>query len=873
MSVALTSLSQFDPAERRHGEMPEGLTIAEMIAQHLPEALPAHLARADVVLVNEQGEWPVSQDLWRHVRPKSGVTVVLRMRLGGKNFLRAVLTIVVIAAAVWTGGAAAGLLGFVEGSFAYSAVSAATTFAVSVAGTALVNALVPLRPPSLTNRRDSPTYALSGTRNASNPWGVVPVILGRHRVYPLYGANPYTEVVGDDQYMRLLFVVGYGPLAVSDLKIGETPIDDYDDVEYNILGGYPDDPELALFPAAVLQEDLSVDLTYDAGFVSRTTQPDVTEASVDFVFPRGLGELNDDGNIDSHSVVIEIQYRPTGGTEWFTVKTLNYSNNRSAAFRRGYRWTFPTPGQYDVRIRRTTPNSTESSVFDDVTWSALRGFRTGSPIDFPFPLTLIEMRIRATEQLYGVIDTFNCMASSIVRDWESASGTWIERETANNASLFRHVLQGPAMALPRTDDQLDLEGLAAWHEDCVANGYRYNRVHDYDASIREVLSDIATAGRASPSQTDGRWSVALDRPQSVAIGAITPRNSHNFSGEINYRKIPDAFRVVFIDETNGYVRKERIVERPGLVGEPTVFELIEFPGETDPVQVWIKGRLRFAELMARAETYFTTLPAERMIYRRGDLAYINHNTLTAVMATGQVRRVDGLYVSIDEEVTFEAGTDYMVRFTNAEGESWGAELDTPATEATTDLLLAAGSRLPAPGDVAMVGPAGRDVIEGIVKDIEAGQDMSGRLTLVPHAPNLVELAEIDEVPPWDGGGTGGPGGGDVPEGEPAKPIILELDINYRLNTSDEVRAVIATVIVSPGAGGAVPTTAYNMQYRSGASDWESHVTTSTEFVFDRPVRGGDNFEIRVRAIGANGAYSAYTYAPLTEVPENPGMPE
>ena len=104
MSVALTSLSQFDPAERRHGEMPEGLTIAEMIAQHLPEALPAHLARADVVLVNEQGEWPVSQDLWRHVRPKSGVTVVLRMRLGGKNFLRAVLTIVVIAAAVWTGG-------------------------------------------------------------------------------------------------------------------------------------------------------------------------------------------------------------------------------------------------------------------------------------------------------------------------------------------------------------------------------------------------------------------------------------------------------------------------------------------------------------------------------------------------------------------------------------------------------------------------------------------------------------------------------------------------------------------------------------------------------------------------------------------------
>ena len=48
------------------------------------------------------------------------------------------------------------------------------------------------------------------------------------RTVPPLGALPYTETVGDTQYLRMLFVWGYGPLEISDLRIGETPLSEFE---------------------------------------------------------------------------------------------------------------------------------------------------------------------------------------------------------------------------------------------------------------------------------------------------------------------------------------------------------------------------------------------------------------------------------------------------------------------------------------------------------------------------------------------------------------------------------------------------------------------------------------------------------------------
>jgi len=56
--------------------------------------------------------------------------------------------------------------------------------------------------------------SLTGSRNRLNPYGTVPRVYGKRKLYPPMSARPYTEIEGNDQYQRLLLVVGGGPLLV-----------------------------------------------------------------------------------------------------------------------------------------------------------------------------------------------------------------------------------------------------------------------------------------------------------------------------------------------------------------------------------------------------------------------------------------------------------------------------------------------------------------------------------------------------------------------------------------------------------------------------------------------------------------------------------
>ena len=99
---------------------------------------------------------------------------------------------------------------------------------------------------------------IRGSQNRADPYGAIPLVLGRHLVVPLLGAEHYTERDGDDQYLRSLFVVGYGPLEIREIKIGDTPIGDFDDVDVEVREGYSNDKPIRLYPGTVFQEDLAI---------------------------------------------------------------------------------------------------------------------------------------------------------------------------------------------------------------------------------------------------------------------------------------------------------------------------------------------------------------------------------------------------------------------------------------------------------------------------------------------------------------------------------------------------------------------------------------------------------------------------------------
>jgi hypothetical protein len=264
----------------------------------------------------------VPQHNWPRVYPHAGSIVTLRMVPrgggGGKNPLRTVLTLALVAASPMIAGAVAGALG-VGAQAAFMGISAARliTAGVNILGRLALNAIAPPgRPRFGLGQKESPTLFLQGARNQAYPFGRVPRVLGRHRFVPPLGAMPYTETIGNEQYLRMIFIWGYGPLNITNLRIGETPLAEFEGVEIETRYGWPDDAPLTLYSSSVMQNDMEVVLREEDGYVLRTTETEADEISVDLTLPRGLVAFGGSGKKKAADVEVEVQYSLTGTDDW-----------------------------------------------------------------------------------------------------------------------------------------------------------------------------------------------------------------------------------------------------------------------------------------------------------------------------------------------------------------------------------------------------------------------------------------------------------------------------------------------------------------------------------------------------------------------------
>lgn len=749
----------------------DGMSLAEILEQAQPD--PILRAHAHIFI----GDVRVPRERWTRVRPKASSIVTIRVVAqggggGSKNPLRTILTIaVMVAATVVTGGAAAGL--FASGSFFTTAAGAAILGAgVAAVGMLAVNAIAPVRPPSMdsrsgTTKRDSPTLTIEGARNNARPFGVVPVVLGRHRHVPPLAARSYTEVLGDDQYLRMLVVWGYGPLQISNLRIGDTQLSAFEGVRTEVRQGRPGDAPITLFPSQVTQEDLAIQLRQSDSWSLRVSGTDADELSVDIGFLGGLVNFTDKGTRTNKSVAIQIQYRPVGSSTWLvptfsdtTVQrkrisgsTITITHNRTSAIRHGFRWSVPR-GQYEVIVRRTSADIDDPQVSDIATWTALRTITDDDPIKFEHPLAVTALSIKATDQLNGVVDQLTADVSSYVTDWSGS-----EVISRNPALLFRHVLQDPANARRLSDDRVDLATLQAWGQYCAAEGFEFNMIRDFQSSVWDTLADIAAVGRASPTQRDGKWGVVVDKPQPYPVQHFTPRNSWGFEAEKTFPDPPHAFRIRFASRESRYEQDERTVYADGYnASTAQVFESLDAPGIVDPRHIWKFGRFQLAQAILRPERWTVNLDFEHLVARRGSWVKITHDVLLVGLASGRIKEVltDGNgnatgFVS-DEMLRMEAGRTYGVSIRTVGDAAVSRELvATPGDNHIVDFAspIPAASA-PMAGDLFGFGEAGKETLDALVLSVEPQSDMVARLTLIPYSPEVYN-ADTGTIPAFETG--------------------------------------------------------------------------------------------------------------------------
>jgi len=856
--------TRWDPSDRMVQTSAPDESIAAIIARVLPDADARQLDRAEVWIFRGDGTGEavqVPRHWWHRVYPHEGTIVDIRIPPGGGDVLRTVLLLaVIVVAAIAAPYLAPAFLTAAVGAGAATAIVQA---GLVIAGTMLVNALVPARAPTLgSGRQASQTYSIAGTQNPFSPWGVVPALLGRHRVPLPRVTYPMTEAAGDDQYVRELYgMIGPVEWEPDQWKIGSTLLSDFSDVEFQVvenhlIGGIP-----SLFPGAVI-EDASdpVEITHDAGPVIRTSATDAIELSVDIAFPRGLFHFSDGGNREALSVDVKIEYRKVGGASWIDVETLTVQDAKGEAFRVSKRWiAVDGPATYDVRISRVSADRTSTRDYDLISWSALRAFRPYASVLADYPMTLVALRIKATGQLNGQVDGFSGVGTSIAPDWDAATSTWITRPTRWPAAHLRRVAMSHENGNPLASDEIDEASLIEFDAWCRANGFTYDRVHDFDSSVEDVFGDIAAAGRATFRPWNGRRQIVIDRPQDLAFGHIGTRNSRDFAGTVLFPDIPDAFLVRFVDENQDWKQTERLVTRPDLLGPAQKFERLEFPGECQADRIWKSARRRFREIAARSEEFSRVLDWEELRYRPGQLVYASHWLLDRDHTSGRIKSVSGPAIHLDEPVTMVAGQNYGLRWRRSNWESATRQIVTRPGRSTLVFLVDAEAP-PAAGDLFMFGRAEQEALELIVKSVVAGDGDSARLTLVAHAP---EISEDDSAapPPFIPDAVAPSPIADLP---PSLPVILGIASGTPVMQSLDDGSVQLPVVVtiSAGSGTGAPADIYEVEWRRDSVPplglGTDQVLAATGKARRIGFPAGTALSVRARARSLYGKYSAWT---------------
>ncbi len=868
LMVPVLAAPLMDPERMRITlEVPAGLTVAEIVRIALPGAGvgPGQLR---VTLVSDMGAAVIPRRLWERVRPNPGVQVVIRAVPGDDQTVRTVLLVAVSAAALIFAPAIAGAIGLAGlGALGVGLVAAGLT----VIGTLLVNALIP--PPTPDDDPVRNVYEISALRNNLRPGQPVPLILGRHRYAPPFAAPSYTEIVGDDQYVRALFCVGYGPVRISDLRIGDTPIDDYDDIDVEIREGRSDDAPVTIYDRQVFEETFGIELTRPSANADKPASAieairdalggasggsdtatiltplvrwsglNVTEISVLLGFPGGLFRVNDDGNVRSTSVSIRIRARRDGVGDWINVQTLKVTAAKRESFVRQFTWSVPQRGRYQIEVTRLTPDNQSTQRSSRSYLVALQSIRPEYPINMNKPLGLIAIRVKASGQLNGALDTVNCIAER--EGLTRAGDLWVAGYSRTPASAFLTALMGSSNPYPVAEAEIDMDLIADWHAWCLSKNLKYDRVHDRSESLAEMLALICAAGRATPRHDGLRWGVVIDRPQELVVDHINPRNSTDFAWSRTYFEPPDGMRVRFLDETDGYQEAERIVPWPGHVGPVNLTEAIDLPGKTDPDEVWREAKRRMYELIHRPDQFSAIQDGASRVVTRGDQVMGSFDVLERSQRAARVQAVTGSAVEIDESVTIGEGWGVRFRVYADPDDVIGSSLVRPLAPSNgeTRLLRINGSGpLPSVGDLVHVGPLQTESIALRLRGIEPGQDLTSRLLMVSAAPIIDELTDAEVPPAWDGS---------VGEVSPPVTSVPQPPIFVRIAVGTIAGAAANTVQILLRASGATTavTDRFELDHRlDGTSVW----TTRSFPVSDGGVAFDDyalidRIEIRARA--------------------------
>jgi len=381
---------------------------------------------------------------------------------------------------------------------------------------------------------------LRGAKNQSNKNKPVPLIIGRHLYTPMYIGSPYTEIGGadgEDQYYNALYLLGWGKLKVSDIRLGPVSgLAKNPDISGNLNSAegswsWDDNPsffgadfidpsfkasnpqlelrqgtgEVWLYPQKVAEERLNIQLINiedkDNPSENKRLEPirfsakNPQKVQVEITFNQGLISYDDKGNKKDASVGILVEWRADPNVDaWYEFG--RFGTNGSLTH---------SPTQYNSATKTTTITRQKAKVMRFI---AERSFTYAEVSNAPDRVVEIRV-IRMSPKPVNDNRTADTVFLSAIRTW------CFDNETEVQSSG-----QYAGQKLPQAPM------IAKYRDKTARLGFRFKATDNLQGTIDALNCIVESYARtwngsawsADETPTNNPASVALKILQSPALG-------------------------------------------------------------------------------------------------------------------------------------------------------------------------------------------------------------------------------------------------------------------------------------------------------------------------------------------------------------------
>ena len=338
-------------------------------------------------------------------------------------------------------------------------------------------------------------------------------------------------------------------------------------------------------------------MTKDNAHTYQTADDDVEGFEIHLQLNGGLFQQDSNGVVKDWAVTYKVEYKITGNGGWVDLGSTTITAKSRTTVRRVFRKIGLTAGQFDIRVTRTSDDSSlDPYMQGDLTWVQIDEIKTD---DYSYPgIVLLGIEALATEQLSGSMPNFTCIADvkknlpkvmngAAEVDWEDYywdpdaelyklladdtelswdDTTFVDKYNANPIWFMKDLFindeygLGEFIASTVIDDDLFLE-MSRYCEERVPDGeggyekrFRLDAVLDSPTKAFDVITQLCATFRGMPFYSDGVIKLAIDKPETP-VQLFTMGNIIEDSFAQNWkskREVPNVLNVQILDKDKDY---------------------------------------------------------------------------------------------------------------------------------------------------------------------------------------------------------------------------------------------------------------------------------------------------------------------------------